>query len=395
MFKHQKEKRGIAGFKIIAGILIFLLNLLGCIFLIFHPKRWKRFLKGQKKEVKELSTGKEDLGRFCRDSSKLLKDLFIPHQGNSYKPKVLRPKSLIVYVLLAVFVKVAVTGFLFITYPDPAYMAAIVASRMVNLVNASREESDLPPLKINNYLVESAIAKGQDMLENQYFAHDTPDGKKPWQWIDRTNYDYVYAGENLAMDFTSAEVVNSAFLKSPSHRRNILNPKYIEIGIAVLNGELNGHPTILLVEFFGTQRKDISALASAKPTPTENEIEQPIVKNQETPIVAGKQTTGEIPTPPESQTLSPEPPSEGIIVVTTEQKNSRALVDLIIEYSNIFFIAFLIFIFISLLLNIFIKIRVQHSSLILQTIVVFALITAMVLVKFHFIEQVSHQLLIL
>jgi hypothetical protein len=78
-----------------------------------------------------------------------------------------------------------------------------------------------------------------------------------------------------------------------------------------------------------------------------------------------------------------------------ESEMTETLIDRVVEYSNIFFIAFLIFLVISLLINIFVKIQVQHSSVILQTIAVGALITAMVLMKFHFTEQVSYQLLIL
>lgn len=388
--KKKKKEQNLKRLKIL-GIFVLILNALGCIFFFLKPKRWKRFLKGEKKEIEELSTGKETFGRFCHDSWKLTKDVFVPHEGNNHKPKALRPKSLVSYILIIILVKLVVTGFLFITYPDPAQLAAIVASRMVNLVNAARIESGEQPLAVNEILSEAATAKGQDMLDRQYFSHDTPDGKRPWQWIDRSKYDYVYAGENLAMDFTSAEIVQAAFMKSPTHRRNILNPKYKEIGIAVLNGEINGRPTILLVEFFGTQRKDVSTLASAQPvetvTPQPSPVAQPLVTKEEKKVeVAGEQIS-----PP----TSIEPPVEGVIIVTTEQKSSKALIDLVIEYSNIFFIAFLIFILISLLLNIFVKIKVQHSSVILQTIVVIALLLAMILVKFHFTEQISPHLLIL
>ena len=231
------------------------------------------------------------------------------------------------------------------------------------------------------------------MMTRSYFAHDTPEGKKPWQWINRGEYDYVYAGENLALDFTSAEVVHSAFMKSPSHRRNILNPKYKEIGIAVLNGEMNGQQTTLLVEFFGTQRKDISTLAANQPSPEKTEEPNLPQPEKNTTGVAGEATAE--PTPESDEVSSFTPANEGIIIVTTELKSSRALVDLVIEYSNIFFIAFLIFILISLALNIFIKIKVQHASIILESIVVVALLLSMILVKFHFVEQVAPHILIL
>ena len=87
--------------------------------------------------------------------------------------------------------------------------------------------------------------------------------------------------------------------------------------------------------------------------------------------------------------------NEGIIVITTQNTADKSLVDAVIEYSNILFIAFLIFLIIALILNVVIKIKVQHPKMILQSVAVIALVIALILVKFHFVEQVGEQLLIL
>ncbi|MFA6254636.1 MAG: CAP domain-containing protein [Patescibacteria group bacterium] len=397
MFGQTNKKSQEKNLKWLKTLGIFSIIFNAICFLIFYvnPKRWKIFVRGQKKEINELSQGQEDFGRFCKDSACLIKDFFIPYDGNDNKPRALRPKSLLSYALIVISVKLLVTGFLFITYPTPAELSTIISSNMINLVNESRKEAGIEPLVSDTFLEKFAQAKGQDMINRDYFAHDTPEGKKPWQWIDRGEYDYVYAGENLAMDFKTAETVHEAFMKSPSHRRNILNPKYKEVGMAVIEGQIGGHQTILLVEFFGTQRKDLSTLAKT-PEPVKQNAEVALTnQNPENANVAGEQVT---PTEEEIQITNQNPteyPNEGLIVVATEEKSGKALVDLVIEYSNIFFLAFLIFILISLALNIFIKIKVQHASIILQSVVVIALLLAMILVKFHFVEQVSHQLLIL
>jgi len=426
--KNNQPKNQLKMIKAISLFFIFIINIIGCVLIIFKPKSWNKFLKKEQKEINELSDGKEDVGKFCHDSWKIIKDAFIPYDGNDNRPKALRPKTLTTYVIIAIMVKIFVTGFLFIAYPDPAQLAAIVSSRMVDLINISRKENGIEALKTNEILAMSAQLKGQDMINRQYFAHDTPDGRKPWQFIDRNNFDYIYAGENLAMDFTSAEVVHSAFMKSPSHQRNILNPKYKEVGIAVINGKMNNKNTILLVEFFGTKRGDSSTLASAttnptvatKPSvastptvPTTIKPTVPVQAVEPNPIQNAENDSDKIPaaepTVPNSQPVQAEVMgeeisledlnnsnlSQGIIVVTSDQKASQTIIDLVIEYSNIFFIAFVIFIFISLLLNIFIRIKIQHSAMILQTVAVLALIISMVLVKFNFAETISPQLLIL
>jgi len=197
------------------------------------------------------------------------------------------------------------------------------------------------------------------------------------------------------MDFVTAEVVHAAVLKSPSHRRNILNVKYQEVGIAVLKGQLDDRQTTLLVQFFGTQRQD-TTLALAQPqTEEETQVEPASVASPTTEIAgvtveASPEIVNQL-----KLTPTPAPINEGIIVVSTNQKTSKTLVNLAIEYSNIFFIAFLLFILIALALNVFIKIKVQHTSVILQTVVVVALLISMTLVKFHFVEQVAPQILIL
>lgn len=398
MKKDNKNKRKIRfkGIKIL-GLFVILFEAVILIFSFLKPNKWKRFIKNEKREIKELATGQEDFKRFWADSGALIKDIFIPHDANNHKPLVLRPKSLTTYIIVALLVKFSVTGFLFTAYPSEAELSAIVSANMISLMNQSRIEAGVNPLTHSATLASFAKLKGQDMVDRDYFAHDTPEGKRPWEWINRADYDYVYAGENLAMDFITAEVVHAAFLKSPTHRKNILNPKYTEAGIAVLHGELDGRQTTLLVEFFGTQRNDLDTLALADQPSTIPTVDQ----TDQTPSeIAGV----EIPEPPtereatlrvENNNPTPGPINEGIIIVSTTQKSSKTLVDAVVEYSNIFFIAFVLFVGISLLLNVLIKIKVQHASVILQSVVVIALLTSMVLVKFHFIETVAPQMLIL
>ena len=396
MFGKQEKKPENKRLKIL-GIFALIIQALVWIILFFKPKKWQRLIKREKKEINQLSEGKQDFARFAADSTKLIKDFFIPHEGNNHKPKILRPKSLLSYALIAVAVKLAVAGFLFTTYPTPAELSAIISGNMISLLNQSRTEAEIEPLKENLTLLKFAEEKAKDMISRDYFSHDTPEGKRPWQWINRAEYDYVYAGENLAMDFHTAEVVHAAFMKSPSHRRNILNPKYKDVAIAVLTGEIDGHATTLLVEFFGTQKEDLSTLALAKPlSPETNEV-PPATITTEQGTTAGVTEKAEIilPVDEDFDRLAAGSANEGVIVIAANQKNSRALVDLVIEYSNIFFLAFLIFILLSLILNIFIKIRIQHASVILQSVIVIALMAAMVLIKLHFVEQVAPHLLIL
>jgi hypothetical protein len=119
------------------------------------------------------------------------------------------------------------------------------------LANNERISRGLPALTIDTRLVNAAYAKGQDMLSKDYWAHYGPNGESPWEFILNSGYDYIYAGENLAKDFSSAAPIHSAWMASPSHRSNILNENFENIGIAAVTGEFEGKETTIVVQMFG------------------------------------------------------------------------------------------------------------------------------------------------
>jgi hypothetical protein len=110
----------------------------------------------------------------------------------------------------------------------------------------------LEDLNVNEKLTEVATAKVNDMVAHHYFAHTSPAGLNPWHWFEQVGYDYKYAGENLAINFTTAEAEQAAWMNSPTHKKNILNVNYAEIGVAVAAGEVNGTMGIIAVQEFGT-----------------------------------------------------------------------------------------------------------------------------------------------
>ena len=122
---------------------------------------------------------------------------------------------------------------------------------MIALTNNSRIEVGLPELLISDKLSVAAEKKAQDMFANQYFDHDSPQGLTPWDFIKSAGYKYRHAGENLAIDFISANSAHKALMESSSHRANILNVNYSEIGIAVVEDIFEGSKSIIIVEEFG------------------------------------------------------------------------------------------------------------------------------------------------
>src|SRR4030042_5528316 len=144
----------------------------------------------------------------------------IPHIGNDFKPYAVRHRSLAAYSALLIGVKIFVLFFLFLTYPNPAEFSTITVNRIIELTNEARQDEGLSLLKHNTTLDLAAQKKAEHMLENHYFAHTAPDGTKPWHWFKEVDYNYTFAGENLAMNFVEAEDAVQAWLDSPSPRGN-------------------------------------------------------------------------------------------------------------------------------------------------------------------------------
>lgn len=99
-------------------------------------------------------------------------------------------------------------------------------------------------------LEKAAQKKAEDMAKNGYFSHWTPDGRSPWSFMTSVGYYYLRAGENIAVDFSDASTLNTAWMNSPLHRANILDGRYTKIGIGIAYGMRDGHSTTYVVQFF-------------------------------------------------------------------------------------------------------------------------------------------------
>lgn len=196
--------------------------------------------------------------------------IFCSMEHNNHRPHILRGKVLFILSFIAVFLM----GMSFARYyflHQTVLGQEVVASVLIDMTNQTRIAYGESPLVRNQKLENAATMKAEDMANYQYFAHNSPTGVTPWFWIKKAGYDFLYAGENLAIDFTQSKDVADAWMKSPTHKANLLNSKFKEIGIATREGVFNGHNTIYVVQTFGTA-KDIKSIESntnieTSPTP--------------------------------------------------------------------------------------------------------------------------------
>lgn len=212
---------------------------------------------------------------------KFLRKILIPGKHNSWRPHVFRHQALSLYsigLLLSQF------SFGLILYPPVATNTEVLDSQIFTAVNQERIEAGVSPLAENTFLEAAATAKMNDMFVKGYWDHTAPDGIKAWFFIDQTGYQYSIAGENLARGFTSAASMTAAWMKSPTHRANILNQVYLDTGIAVGNGIIDGKLTTIAVQLFGNPSPALAdnktLIAGEKSSILAPDISNPVSENR-------------------------------------------------------------------------------------------------------------------
>jgi len=193
----------------------------------------------------------------------------IPRESNNHKAKILHSSSLIAISFIFILFQLVINNISKIKPDILGYSANISQSEVIRLTNQKRAEAGLGALTLNSNLSGAAYTKGLDMINKDYWAHVAPDGTQPWKFFNDFGYKYKYAGENLARDFTNPNSAVDAWMNSPTHRENILNPKYKEIGIGVVEGDLSGSDTTIIVQFFGATYSDIVPQPVAQVLPVE------------------------------------------------------------------------------------------------------------------------------
>jgi len=193
---------------------------------------------------------------------------FIPHSENNHKPYLTRNPGLVTILIFMLSIQTTLNVFFSSRPQILGFATSIYQQELVSLTNQQRQDAGLPTLIHNTKLDQAATLKAQDMFADDYWAHVSPDGVEPWHWFSVVGYNYLAAGENLARDFDTSAGVVSAWMSSPSHRDNILYTNFTEIGIAVVNGNINGEDTTLVVQLFATPISQPNIVPVENPSPT-------------------------------------------------------------------------------------------------------------------------------
>ena len=112
-------------------------------------------------------------------------------------------------------------------------------ARMLQLVNKERIAAGVKALAPDPEVTEVARGHSADMFARGYFAHDTPEGRDPFDRMREAKVRFVTAGENLALAPT-VQIAHTGLMSSPGHRANILHKDFGRVGIGVMDGGIRG-----------------------------------------------------------------------------------------------------------------------------------------------------------
>lgn len=319
-----------------------------------------------------------------------LKSLFLPCPENNYKPKFLEKNLLAGFIIILIFLKLLIIP-VFVIFPENIFFADISKIALFNLINEEREKKALSPLMENPLLTQAAELKSRDMFEFNYFQHISPSGVTPWHWFKKVGYNYETAGENLAIGFLDSEEVYKAWIDSPSHRDNLFNSNYQEIGIAVISGNFEGNKTSIVVQTFGSPKKEViqkeTQMSPDEETEKIEKLSLPAGKTEEETkeIKQTAQKTGEIKGTEFNSGLSSHKEEK---VVALGFNFWRFMATSYYYFAQKFIFAALLFIVFLLMINVLVKISVQSKSLILKTMFFILILSIFYFLDKQFIIQI-------
>lgn len=180
-----------------------------------------------------------------------------------------------------------------------AYATNMSIDQLLSATNQQREQNSAGDIQLSGNLNNAAQAKANDMVARNYWSHNTPDGQEPWVFINNAGYKYLKAGENLAYGFTTSNDAVTGWMNSPSHRENLLDTGFTQVGFGFANGaDYNkSGPETVVVAMYGKPQvlgasNQTAGAEPAKPVSAEQPVTtaQPIVTEPATKQVARVQT---------------------------------------------------------------------------------------------------------
>jgi hypothetical protein len=321
-----------------------------------------------------------------------LKKHFIPHHGNDFRPHFLHGKnaqSIVGIVLVLELLAFIVPTITFVAIVQNSNLASVLPAVLATLTNEEREHNKLPDLVVSPLLTEAAQLKADDMAKKGYFAHTSPEGITPWHWLNTVGYQYDYAGENLAINFTDSEDVTKAWMNSPTHRANIVKASYREVGTGVATGMFEGRETVFIAQVYANPKPTKTVAMAYKDEVHTQAITQSVAIDMPTENVLGAETA--IPEANDkTQTIPDKVISESSdnAQVSSQNQNEPSFFERIVASPhhsfNIILYIILGIVLLALVLHTAINFNLKHPDLITNGLAVVAIIGAVFIFNNYF-----------
>lgn len=194
------------------------------------------------------------------------------------------------------------------------YATSMSISGLLADTNSARGSNGVGSLYLNDKLDAAAQAQADDMAARDYWSHYTPDGDPPWVWVTAQGYSYQKLGQNLATGFNDEQSTINAWLASPDHRANLLDPSFKDVGFGYSNDPnytaAGGGPMTIVVAFYGSPQVLAATTPSSPAVPVTSTTTQTPPSNTPvgTPTPATTQPTGPKPVTTQSAKANIDPP---------------------------------------------------------------------------------------
>ena len=213
-------------------------------------------------------------------------------------------------------------------------MSTKFIEQVVKLTNNERAKAGLPPLKLNNKLVNAAQDHSSDMAQDDFFSHTGADGSSIGDRVKGSGYQYSRTGENIAAGQPTPEAVVRGWMNSPGHRANILNPNYTEIGVGyeyLENDTGSVNYNHYWTQVFGTPLNNNAGSRSTptppQPDPVEEaeaiQVSKPKSSQQTKPDPIEAEAIEQVSKPKSSQQTKPDPVEVEAIEQVSKPKSSQ------------------------------------------------------------------------
>jgi hypothetical protein len=198
---------------------------------------------------------------------------------------------------------------------------------LLEATNQQRGIKGVASLQLNDSLTAAAQAKATDMVARNYWSHNTPDGQEPWVFISNAGYSYLRAGENLAYGFTTSDETVTGWMNSQTHRDNMLDSNFTEVGFGFANSQdfnSSGEETVVVAMYGKPQVLAASGSTAPAATPQAAPAAAPVATQPTTQVSSVADTVKPVQVPVTTDTASVTEPATQQIARIQTLTNGRA-----------------------------------------------------------------------